>query len=333
MNRYSLIPHLDQLFADNFRSRDVPTKNNFGYWQKNKRRILAKLLSLDELAIKKIIKRRDRKKNNCIISFFDFYLSDGTIMPVYIGRAEDIAAPFRPLIIYHGHANGAQTLFGYGMTKKYQDYGLEFVRKGYLVIAPDQRGFVNRLGPSPIYYNGYKRSCRQIAFDLMLNGRTILGERVSEAMCLADYLKARPDIIKNKILVTGNSGGGTVAMIHAALDKSIAGAVVGSAFCEYKHSIMELSHCECNYIPGLLGSFQEIWQVAALIAPRPLLIVHGRGDKIFPVKYVRSAFRKLQNYYALYPGAADKVELAIHSGAHRYDHGQVFKFLQKNFHL
>jgi dienelactone hydrolase len=330
MNRYSLIPHLNKITSANFRSQTIPTRKNFLAWQKTKRRVLARLLSVDKLTIKKIVKKSEKKKANFVISLFDFYLNDGTVMPVYMGHAKEVVAPFKSLLIYHGHANGAQTVFGYSLTKEHQDYAIEFMKKGYLVVAPDQRGFGDRLASSPIHYNGYTRSCRQLAFDLLLNGKTLLGERVSEAVCLVDYLKNRPDVMKDKIVVTGNSGGGTTAMLHAALDERVAGVIVGSAFCEYRHSIMELSHCECNYLPNLLNNFQEIWQVAALIAPRPLLVVHGRHDKIFPVKYTRSAFRNLQDYYALCATGKGKLQLAIHSGSHHYDHGQVFKFLEGN---
>ena len=219
-------------------------------------------------------------------------------MPVYIGYAKKINPPFRPMIIYHGHANGAKTLFGYGMTKEFQNYGEEFMKRGYMVIAPDMRGFGGRLGPAPVYYNGYTRSCRQISFNLMLNGKTILGERVSDGFVLIDYLKTRKDIILDKIIVTGNSGGGTVALLHTALDKRVFASIVGCAFCEYKHSILSLSHCECNYVPGLLNYFQEIWEIGALIAPRSLLIIHGKKDKC-PVRYVKTAYHKLENYYRM----------------------------------
>ncbi len=328
MNKYSLIPHLDELFFNNFRKQKAPNRENFLSWQNNKRKILTGLLSIEKLQIKKIQRISEQTRMGNMIALFEFYLSDGTVMPVYIAHARGINPPYRPIIIYHGHANGSQTLFGVGMTKEHQDYGLEFLRQGYLVIAPDQRGFVKRLGPSPINYNGYTRSCRQLAFNLLANGKTILGERVSDGLVLIDYLKDRKDVNMDKIVVTGNSGGGTVALLHAALDKRVSAAVVGSAFCEYKHSILELSHCECNYIPKLLQNFKEIWEVGALIAPRPLMIVHGRRDKIFPARYATESFKKLKSYYRLLSNkSADNLSLHIHPGSHWYDHEGVFNFL------
>lgn len=328
MDKYSMIPYLNELYDK--RNKDkMPIKSNFFAWQDKKRKELAKLLTIEKLSILKIDEKKNKKeKNGYIITQKDLLLNDGTVMPVYFGRAKSAKPPFRPIIIYHGHADGAKTLFGDGMTKDYQDYALEFMHQGYLVVAPDQRGFGGRLGPAPIFYNGYTRSCRQLAFNLMLQSKTILGERVSDGFALVDYLGTGKDLNLEKIIVTGNSGGGTVAMLHAALDKRVSASIVGSAFCEYKHSIMDLSHCECNYVPGLLNHFQEIWQVGALVAPRPMLIIHGKKDKIFPVKYVKIAFHKLEDYYGMANTSKDALQLHLHSGAHRYDHGKVFSFLK-----
>lgn len=329
MNIYNLKTHLDHLYNDKFKSYELPLRDGFILWQSKKRKFLNRLLGIDKLRIIKSKAKQDINNREFKISIFDLYLSDGSVMPVYFGCTKKCRPPFRPIVIYHGHADGAKTLFGYGMTKKFQNYGEEFMRRGYMVVAPDQRGFGERLGPAPIYYNGYTRSCRQLAFDLMLYGKTILGERVAEGLALVDYLNTRKDLDLDKIIITGNSGGGTVALLQAALDKRVSASIVGSAFCEYKHSILSLSHCECNYIPGLLNYFQEIWEIGALVAPRPLLIIHGKKDKIFSVEYTKKAFKMLQKYYSLSPIKRRVLELRIHSGAHRYDHHGVFDFIDK----
>lgn len=329
MDIYNLEKNLDDLYASKFQTYQLPPRRDFVLWQNKKRRALNNLLGTTKLRMVKYRINRNIPNKEFKIVVLDLYLSDGCVMPVYIGYSKKMKPPFRPMIIYHGHADGAKTLFGYGVTKEFQNYGEEFMRRGYMVIAPDQRGFGERLGPAPIYYGGYTRSCRQIAFDLMLHGKTILGERVSDGFVLVDYLKTRKDLVLEKIIVTGNSGGGTVALLHAALDKRVGACIVGSAFCEYKHSILSLSHCECNYIPGLLNYFQEIWEIGALVAPRPLLIIHGKEDKIFPIEYTKKAFKMLQKYYSLQPVKHNRVELRIHQGAHRYDHSWVFNFIDK----
>ncbi len=323
---HSLIPHLDNLYRAGFARLTPPTAKIFPAWQSRKRAELRNMLAVPTLRVLRARARGKRMRGDVHITILDLSLSDGTMMTVYRGELAHPKVPYRPLLMYHGHSDGAQTLFGFKMTKARQDYALEFVRRGYTVFAPDQRGFGRRLGPSPVFYGGYTRSCRQVAFDLLLLGKTILGERVGDAMALADWVR-KESATKTPCVVTGNSGGGTVALLHAALDTRVDAAMVGSAFCPFKASIMELPHCECNYIPGLLQSFREIWEVGALLAPRPLLIVHGKKDPIFPARATRQAVAELVRYYALAGAKSASVAVHVHSGAHWYDHGKVFSFL------
>jgi dienelactone hydrolase len=329
MHPHSLIPHLDALYAARTIHPFPESPQAFLDEVEERRRQLADVLAVQPLAILRV-EEISRTESDLATAFrYDFFLDDGTILPVRVSKPKRVAPPFRAVVFYHGHANGSQTLFGENMTKPHQDCAVKFVEQGYYVIACDQRGFADRLGPSPVLYNGYTRSCRQLAFDLMLYGRTLLGERVSDGKAIVDYLLAQPDIRKDAIVVTGNSGGGTTSLLHAALDPRIRAAAIGSAFCAFKTSIMELSHCECNYLPGILKSFGEIWDIGALIAPRPLLVIHGQNDKIFPIASVRAAVEKLRAYYDLC-GADASLELQEHPGEHRYDHGRVFDFLTEH---
>jgi hypothetical protein len=74
-------------------------------------------------------------------------------------------------------------------------------------------------------------------------------------------------------------------------------------------------------------------QVAALAAPRPLLIVNTDSDWIFPLDGVVRTFEKAQNIYKLY-SAADKIGLTIGPGGHKDTQNiQVDAFRWMNFHL
>ena len=42
-------------------------------------------------------------------------------------------------------------------------------------------------------------------------------------------------------------------------------------------------HCSCNYVPGVMRSFDMGVILTGLIAPRPLVIVNGLNDTIFPI--------------------------------------------------
>ncbi len=327
-NLYSLVPHLDSIYNSNAKVHRAPVCATFLRWQKVKRASLRRLLGYVPVSVLKEHLKEKKEIEGSLIEVWDLHMSDGTIMPLWIGFPKEVKA-FRPIVIYHGHSDGAQTLFGVGMTKEYQDFALEFLKNGYTVFAPDQRGFRDRLAPSPLHYNGYTRSCRQLAFNLMLNGRTVLGERVADGIALFSWIREKREGDSLKIAVTGNSGGGTVSLLHAALDARVSAAIVSGAFCTYKDSIMELSHCECNYVPNIFSTFKEIWEVAALIAPRPLLVVHGNKDAIFPVQATIRAFKILKTYYEKIPQSSKKLMISVQNGGHRYYHDDVFTFLNR----
>ncbi|HZY41665.1 MAG TPA: acetylxylan esterase, partial [Anaerolineae bacterium] len=162
------------------------------------------------------------------------------------------------------------------------------------------------------------RSCRHLAFEYLMRGRSLLGERCWDGMCAIDYLCNRPDVQPGVLGCTGHSGGGCTALWLAALDSRITTTVVSGYFCSFKDSVLAMPHCECNYVPGVLD-LVEMGDLAALIAPRPFCVVHGARDPIFPVPATVAQFGTVKRAYQLH----DKVEacsLAIHGGAHAYDH-------------
>ena len=72
-------------------------------------------------------------------------------------------------------------------------------------------------------------------------------------------------------------------------------------------------HCDCMFF---LNSYRwDFPQVAALIAPRPLLIGNSDKDRIFPLDGVMRLHEKVRRIYQLY-GAADKLGVLITEGPH-----------------
>ena len=57
--------------------------------------------------------------------------------------------------------------------------------------------------------------------------------------------------------------------------------------------------------------------LAGLVAPRPLVLVAGREDPIFPFPGVEKAYAVAQRYYAE-AGAPERLRLVIGEGAHRF---------------
>lgn len=71
-------------------------------------------------------------------------------------------------------------------------------------------------------------------------------------------------------------------------------------------------------------------EVAALIAPRPLLIISGESDPIFPIAATRQAYTDLEKVYAVL-GVSDNLENDFFDGPHAWSNRKTLSFLKKHF--
>jgi dienelactone hydrolase len=243
-------------------------------------------------------------------------------IPVYV-LVPKARPPFKPVLVFPGHAPGIQYCIGNfpdpetarihrAADENYAEY---LAGCGYLVGAVEQRGLgERRTGPDA--GGELERSCRELSFAYLMMGRTLMGERCWDGMCAGSYLLSRPDAAPGGLGATGHSGGGATALWLAVLDERIRAAVVSGYFCSFRDSILSIDHCECNYIPGILN-LSEMGGLASGIAPRPLCLVHGQQDPIFPYSGTVREFETVRQAYAR-SGAPDACRLAAHPGGHAY---------------
>ena len=176
-----------------------------------------------------------------------------------------------------------------------RDVAIQAVKHGFAAIAPATRGFLPTCIPDLNGRHGGS-NCRSQLIHCLLAGRTVIGERVWDLERLVDWAVAQPDIDGSTILMMGNSGGGVATLYAAACDARISIAVASCSFCTFVGENGIVHHCDCNAVPGIMR-FGEFHDVAGLIAPRHLLIVHGRTDPLFPVEEIERAVSGLQRLY------------------------------------
>ena len=226
----------------------------------------------------------------------------------------------------HGHENG-DTYVGIGdnehsrlqIEQQDQNVAVQAVERGFLTIAPAARA----LGSNPANYRiadiGDRhggRDCTCHNWQVMIVGRTMLGERVWDLMKILDWALTLDEVDADRVLMTGNSGGGMATAHTAACDERITVAVPCCAYNNYISPQGTLRHCPCNTVPGLLD-FGEYWDVAGLIAPRHLLTVNGRHDGLHPVDEVDHAVSRLKTVYEA-GGASERYEHRYGDAGHRF---------------
>ncbi len=193
-----------------------------------------------------------------------------------------------------------------------RDFAVQCVNKGLCAVTLEQRCFGERGGtPGP--------DCHSASMVALMTGRTVIGGRVWDIMRLIDVLeKYYADICDtDKIYCMGNSGGGTATFYASALETRIKAAMPSCAFSTFEHSIGAKRHCECNYIPQI-GRYFDMADIAGMIAPRPIVIVSGTTDGIFPLEAAKHEFVRLKDIYYAASERPDNCAHVIGEQGHRF---------------
>jgi dienelactone hydrolase len=144
----------------------------------------------------------------------------------------------------------------------------------------------------------------------------MIGWRAYDVIRTIDWIETRKDLDAKRVGCMGISGGGTCTLFSAAVEPRIQVAYISGYVNTFRASIMSLSHCIDNYVPGILH-WAESYDVAGLIAPRPLFVESGDRDNIFPIAASRASFERIKKVYEVF-GAADKAEQEVFSGEHSF---------------
>jgi dienelactone hydrolase len=254
----------------------------------------------------------------------------------YLLLPKDRPRPLPAIVALPGHGRGVADILGFGADETpsgqrgvgyAKEYALQCVEHGYAVFALEQLAFGMRRDAAARKAGPTENSCRPAACAALLFGQTMVGWRVWDAMRAIDYLATRPEVDARRVATLGASGGGTTALFTAALDERVRAAVVSAYFNTFRDSIVQISHCPDNYVPGLLQDM-ELYDVAGLVAPRALFVESGRNDRIFPIAGSERASAKARHIYETF-GAPARFGYAQHDGGHEFNGVAAFEFLAR----
>lgn len=310
------------------RIREAPSRlafqnhaSNFAQWQAALSARLRELLGLPEKrASTSLLWETEEVFEHGVIRRFSYSPEPDVHVPAYFLTPKNGLPPFPVAICLQGHSSGMHISLGRPVSdgdrrtiKGGRDFAIQAVRRGYAAAVIEQRGFgERRYGDAALDATG----CHHAAMNALITGRTLLGERVLDVMGAIDAIAPLPEVDAKRLFCLGNSGGGTVSYYASAVDSRIHLTVPSCAVCEYGDSIAPIHHCACNYLPHALEWF-EMSDLAGLIAPRPLIVVAGRQDPIFPYAGVLRSFANIEAIYHA-AGAEGKCRLVIGPEGHRF---------------
>lgn len=252
---------------------------------------------------------------------FTFHSEENYIVPCHFLEPKTSRWFSPPLMIcLQGHSTGMHISLGRpkfeGDDKKIsmgdRDFARQAVKRGMCAVTIEQRCFGEKGGmPRP--------DCHAASMTALLSGRTIIGGRVWDIMRMIDVVTKRfgDKFDTSRIFCAGNSGGGTATFYATALEPRITAAMPSCAFCTFEDSIATKPHCECNYVPNIRKYF-DMAELAGMIAPRPLVIVSGEEDGIFPLPGARHEYHRTKNIYYASSEKPENLKHVIGPEGHRF---------------
>ena len=185
-----------------------------------------------------------------------------------------------------------------GAKFSYQDRASWFASHGYPCLVLDTLEFGEI---SAVHHGTHNLNM----WNWISLGYTPAGVEVWNAIRALDYLETRPEVDMHRIGLTGISGGGAMTWYTAAVDERIAVAAPVCSTITYGSQAehwLARGQCDCIYYNNTYAWDFPI--VGALIAPRPLLIISGQRDAIFPPDGYHEVFQRAKKVYDLYAGAS-----------------------------
>jgi dienelactone hydrolase len=292
------------------------------------RRELAEMLGLDPMPPKTALQpvvTGTIQHDEFTLEKLHFQSSPGLYVTgsLYLPKGLDKPAP--AILYVCGHGRVKEGDVSYGNKATYQHHGIWFARHGYVCLMIDTL----QLGEIEGLHHG---TYREGMWWWHARGYTPAGVEAWNCIRALDYLETRPEVDPKRFGVTGRSGGGAYSWWIAALDERIQVAVPVAGIASLRNHLLGPfqtspwsqgdahghdgcieGHCDCMYFYNTYR--WDFPMVAALVAPRALLISNTDKDRIFPLDGVYDVYNKTQRIYELY-GATANLGLQICEGPH-----------------
>jgi dienelactone hydrolase len=255
-----------------------------------------------------------------------FDTEDVMSVPAYLLVPDGRAAPGPAILAVHGHGPGKATVVGLATTEAPNgDYAHQLARRGFVVLAPDLRCFGERADWNPPDHY----ACDTNLVHAVMAGWSPLAQNLWDLARALDVLGAHDLVDAGRLGVVGLSYGATMTLFLAAWDQRVRAAVVSGYFSSWAESHkMPWNMCGSQVLPGVLGQLEHV-DLAALVAPRPLLIESGRQDDLFPATVAAEEVSKLRTVYRALGAPDDHLVHDVFDAGHQWHGDEAYPFLER----
>jgi cephalosporin-C deacetylase-like acetyl esterase len=193
----------------------------------------------------------------------------------------------------------------------YQAHPKRFAELGFPTLIVE----TVQLGEAPGYHHG---CYREGWFHWYSRGYSPAAVELFNGIRGLDLLSARPEVDRDRLGVTGISGGGATTWWIAAADERVKACapVCGTATLEaHIYDRVIDGHCDCMW--WVNTALWDLADVGSLIAPRPLMIASANQDGIFPIDSIRKVHAQLETLYRTL-GKTENLRLVETPGGHSH---------------
>ena len=181
-----------------------------------------------------------------------------------------------------------------------------FAQQGYVAFTWDMVGYNDSTALTHRFALGHREgTAREVLW-----GINLLGLQLWNSIRAVDFLLSLPEVDAERLGCTGESGGGTQTFLLAAVDERIKVA----APVNMVSTIMQGGSL-CENAPNLRIDTNNV-ELAALFAPRPMLMVSATGD--WTKNTLTVEYPAVRNIYRLF-GAEERVQTVQMNAPHNYN--------------
>lgn len=244
-----------------------------------------------------------------LVEKLQFQSLPGLYVTANLYRPKGLTQPAPAILYVCGHSQVKSNSVSFGNKTAYQHHGIWLARNGYVCLTIDTL----QLGEIEGDHHGTYRLGQ---WWWNRRGYTPAGVEAWNCIRALDYLETRPEVDRTRLGMTGRSGGGSYTWTTAALDERVKVAAPVAGITDLRNQVVDGAvegHCDCMFFRNTYR--WDFAMNAALIAPRPLLLVNTDADTLFPLDGVQRLFAQTRRIYGLY-SAYDRLGLVIGPGPH-----------------